>query len=391
MPSTILILGASYAGLHIAHSQDHLCMLLKDTNTVSFWSLPQLTTTTTSRLSEVSPHHNHIAYMLIQIAIVPGQLADEKVFQEIAPGFAHYPEAAFELIHGTATSLEPTTKTVNISTPSGQNTIVYNILVLATGSRTIGSVPWKSSLDGHETTLSNLHKVQEQVAAAKSIVVGGGGPTGVETAAELAFEFSKTKEIILVTSGEELLIDSMPTSIAQGAESQLVKMGVKVTKGVKVLTDTPTADGKTELALSNGEKMVVDLYLPTIGVIYNTEYVPKALLDERGQVVVDEFLRVKGAQDIWAAGDLTNVDYAQFVYCEKQAGAVAKNLDLILKGKEAVPYKSGGGRILGLSLGRSKATGRMGNMKLPSLVVWWVKGRTLGMENLPKYISGSAF
>jgi hypothetical protein len=48
-------------------------------------------------------------------------------------------------------------------------------LVLATGSRTIGDVPWKSSLAGYEATRDGLHKVQEQVKVAKSIVIGGAG------------------------------------------------------------------------------------------------------------------------------------------------------------------------------------------------------------------------
>jgi NADH dehydrogenase FAD-containing subunit len=233
-------------------------------------------------------------------------------------------------------------------------------------------VPWKSSLNGYEHTRNGLHKIQEQVKAAKTIVVGGAGPTGVETAAELGFEYGKAKEITLVTAGNELLVDSMPTNIAQGAENTIKKMHVNVVKGVKVLSSTPTADGKTELSLDNGENMIVDLYLPTIGVIPNTEYVPKNLLDDKGQVVVDEFLRVKATEDIWAAGDLTSLDFAQIVYTEKQATAAAKNLDLVLKGKEPVAYKSGGGRIMALALGRSKATGRSGDMKIPSLVIWWL-------------------
>lgn len=232
-------------------------------------------------------------------------------------------------------------------------------------------MPWKSSLNGYEHTRDGLHKIQEQVKAAQTIVVGGAGPTGVETAAELAFEYGKTKEITLVTAGKELLVDSMPTNIAQGAENTIKKMHVNVVKNVKILDSTPTADGKTELSLDNGEKKIVDLYLPTVGVIPNTEYVPTDLLDGKGQVVVDEFLRVKGAEDVWAAGDLTSLDFAQIIYAEKQATAVAKNLDLVLKGKEPVAYKTGGDRMMGLALGRSKATGRSGNMKIPSLVIWW--------------------
>jgi NADH dehydrogenase FAD-containing subunit len=231
----------------------------------------------------------------------------------------------------------------------------------------------------------------------------------VETAAELGFEYGKTKEITLITAGKELLVDSMPTNIAQGAESTIKKLNVTVIKGVKILSSTPTADGKAELSLDNGEKKIVDLYLPTIGVIPNTEYVPKNLLDDKGQVVVDEYLKVKGAQDVWAAGDLTNLDFAQIIYAEKQATAAAKNLDLVLNGKEPVPYKSGGDRMMGLALGRSKATGRSGNMKIPSIVIWWfsmcltftsfskyllttpLEGRTLGTEKMPSVVNGSAF
>lgn len=377
MSKTILILGASYAGLNIAHS------LLKRT----------LTTVKDYKVILVSPTSHHYHNIASVRAIIPGQFADEKVFGEIAPGFKHYPEGSFQFILGAASSLDPTAKTVTISTTNGEKVQPYDILVIATGTRTIGEVPWKSSLNGYEHTRDGLHKIQDQIKAAQTIVVGGAGPTGVETAAELAFEYGKTKEITLITAGKELLVDSMPTNIAQGAENTIKKMHVNVLKGVKITGSAPTADGKTELSLSDGTTKTVDLYLPTIGVIPNTEYIPKNLLDSKCQVIVDEYLRVKGVEDVWAAGDLTNLDFAQIIYAEKQASAAAKNLDLVLKGKEPVGYKSGGegGRMMGLALGRSKATGRSGNMKIPSLVIWWFKGRTLGTEKMPSVVNGSAF
>lgn len=52
---------------------------------------------------------------------------------------------------------------------------------------------------GYEDTKNKLHKIQEQVKAAKSIVVVGGGVTGIETAAELGFEYGKSKEISIVS------------------------------------------------------------------------------------------------------------------------------------------------------------------------------------------------
>lgn len=67
---------------------------------------------------------------------------------------------------------------------------------------------------GYDATKDLLHKVQKQVKAAKSIVIGGAGATGVEAIAELGFEYGKSKELTLITSGKELLVGTMPTNIA---------------------------------------------------------------------------------------------------------------------------------------------------------------------------------
>jgi NADH dehydrogenase FAD-containing subunit len=157
------------------------------------------------------------------------------------------------------------------------------------------------------------------------------GATGVETAAELGFEFGKNKEITLVrlrsphlhessrtnkiqiTNGSQLLVGA-PAPVARFAENELKKLHVKTIKETKITSINTTPSSKTELTLSNGDKMVVDLYLPTIGVIPNTEYVPKNLLNGKGDVMVDQFLRVKNAPDVWAAGDVVDCQPSQFVY-----------------------------------------------------------------------------
>ena len=95
--------------------------------------------------------------------------------------------------------LDPGSKSVTISTSSGERTQSYDSLVITTGSR-YTDAPWKPSLEGYEATKAALHKVQEDVKAAKSILIGGAGPTGVESVAELGFEYGKTKEIFIVSS-----------------------------------------------------------------------------------------------------------------------------------------------------------------------------------------------
>jgi hypothetical protein len=271
--------------------------------------------------------------------------------------------------------------------------------VLATGTRTNGDLPWKASLSGYQATKDNLHKYQDLIKHANSIVIGGGGATGVETAGELGFEYGKTKDITLITAAPELVPDGLILSASKAAEKELKRMHVTVTKGVKITDSATTAEGKTELSLDNGQKKVVDLYLPTTGNYPNSEYIPKALLDDKGHAVVDGYLRVKSADAVWAVGDISNADPSQIVYLMKQIPAVSKNIDLVLKGKQPIAYKTGGDRefcsfsyifpcplhckrylylinqitgIMAVTLGRSKGTGRAGNWKLPSLMVWWV-------------------
>jgi alkyl hydroperoxide reductase subunit AhpF len=84
--------------------------------------------------------------------------------------------------------------------------------------------------------------------------------------------------------------------------------------------------------------MTVDLYLPTIGLLPNTEYVPKELLNEKGDVMVDQFLRVKSVSDVWAAGDIVDCQPGQFVY----TGSFSSPLPLSLPPSSQSPKVKGG-------------------------------------------------
>jgi hypothetical protein len=52
-----------------------------------------------------------------------------------------------------------------------------------------------------------------------------------------------------------------------------------------------------------------------------------------------------------------------------QAKALAKNLDLVIRGQQPVLYATDGPPLIAVSLGRSKGTGHRGNMKFPSIIV----------------------
>jgi len=116
-------------------------------------------------------------------------------------------------------------------------------------------------------------------------------------------------------------------------------MKVKVKVSRKVVSTTPLPNDQTELLFSDGEKLVTDLYIPSFGLVPNSSYVPAKFLDAQGYVVVDEYFTVKGAKDVYAIGDVCNVEALQVIYTDRQSTFLAKNIALILGNKPPRPYK----------------------------------------------------
>ena len=174
----IVILGGSYAGISTAHR------ILKQAEKIG-----------PLRVTLVSPNTHFYWSMASPRGVVPGQIADEKLFQPIANGFSKYSAAQFQFILAKAERLDVEAKIVGISTGE---TLEYDYLIAATGSRTRAHTPFKG-LGSTKETRDALHDFQSEVKEAKTIVIAGAGVTGVEAAGELAFEYGREKKIVLVS------------------------------------------------------------------------------------------------------------------------------------------------------------------------------------------------
>ncbi|KAI0132465.1 hypothetical protein BJ170DRAFT_248978 [Xylariales sp. AK1849] len=371
MTQTIVVLGGSYAGLQVAHR------LVKNTRK----SVKDLKVILVSQ-------NSHFYWNVASVrAIVPGVLKDEEFSQPIEKGFSKYPSDAFEFIVGSAEATDLNAKTVTVATAGGERTLTYDHLVLATGTRTVGDgVPWKAS-GTHEEIISMLHSTADKVKAAKHIIVAGAGSTGVEVAGELRYEY-KDKEVILLCGDEKLLGGDI---VADNAVSELQKLGVTIKYGSRVASTNELPDGKTEVTLKNGEKITTDLYLPTMGMAPNTEYLPEKVLKEDKFVAVDEFYRVKNATNVWAAGDIVWIPRGGFVIADKQAAGVSKNIDLALHSKAPTPVKLLPFDVFICATGRGRGVGRFGSVKVWSFMVYQLKGKTLGVNMLDGILSGSNY
>ncbi|KAF5007451.1 hypothetical protein FDECE_6213 [Fusarium decemcellulare] len=375
MVKTIVVLGGSLGGMAVTHRllkytrphEEDLKVILVSKNSHFYWNLASVR------------------------AIIPGVVKDDQILAPIEPGLAQYPAGSVEFIVGTASAVDPAARTVRIDPDptnpgAGPSTIItYDHLVLATGANAADpAFPWKAS-GSHKELLTSLHRTAAQVEKAKHIVIAGAGATGVELAGEIRFAFPSTT-VVLISADDHVVAGDQ---IASCVESELRRLGVEIRAAVRAKDTTDLPDGKTQVTLSDGETIETDLYLPTMGLRPNTDFLPRDWLNEHGYVEVDDQMRVKAADGVWAVGDVVSKPRAAFLITDAQAAGVAKNLDLVLKGKPAQPVSGPLTDAFLCSTGRSRGAGRLGRVPVPSLAVWAVKGRTLGMERTQKYVNGS--
>ena len=175
---SIVILGAGFSGLGTAH------YLLR--HTIPTLEAKSSNKTTTYKITLVTPS-THFFYKIASPRALLGKndlLPIEKCFVPVADGFKDYPKEKLAIVYGAATAVDESKKTITIQSGDGPETsLQYNTLVLAAGSKS--STPIWSLFGGHERSVEALKEMAGLLRTAKSVVIGGGGAAGVETAGRL--------------------------------------------------------------------------------------------------------------------------------------------------------------------------------------------------------------
>ncbi|OHE91844.1 hypothetical protein CORC01_12852 [Colletotrichum orchidophilum] len=371
MVKQVVILGAGYAGIGVAHK------LLKYTQ-------PKVKDL---KVILVSPS-THLYWNLAAVrGLIPGEFSDDTLFHKIKPGFEKYPRDAFEFVQGKATTFDPTTNTVQVETKEGLRSLEYAQLIIATGSSLASGVPFKT-VGTHEETLTAWHNLQSEVKAAKSIVISGAGTTGVETAGELGHAYGSTKQITLIVGGDAPLPGLLP-QLGKAAAKSLQQLKVKLVTNARV-TEADTSGASKTIKLSNGETLTADLYLPLFGVRPNSSFIPEHLLDAQGNLKLKHDLRVEGLTNVWGVGDVGNLETKQLMRAEGQALHLSDNLDAVLTGNETKvkDLKLTLKPQVFVTIGKKKGTGQFNTMKLPGFIVSAAKAKTFFSEKAPGLVQG---
>lgn len=221
-------------------------------------------------------------------------------------------------VEGDVATIDLPAQTVAVQTASGPQSLHYDRLVFALGSQLVrpnivGLTEFGFDVDTYlGATKLNSH-LQLLTARAESpgqftAVVVGAGLTGIETATEL---ISRLKGIleraninqrprVILADHNPLVGSDMGASARPVIEEALAALGVETRLGVEVTAVSPLG-----VTLKGGEEIPAATVVWCAGMRANplTRLFPVEL-DRLGRMPVDEFMRVKGVANVFAAGDV---------------------------------------------------------------------------------------
>ncbi|HKU80985.1 MAG TPA: NAD(P)/FAD-dependent oxidoreductase [Candidatus Tumulicola sp.] len=293
-----------------------------------------------------------------------------------------------------------------------EKTLTYDHLVLALGSSTstfglpgVAENAWAlKTLDDADALRNHLIWLLELADAIGdearrrellTLVVVGGGFTGVETAGEIFELFHsvirfyrrlRLDEIrmVLVEGGTSLLA-GLPPKMGEYSQRILQRRGIEISLG-----DVVTGADERGLTLQSGRRIDTATVIWSAGVkpspsIAATD-LPKT---KRGAVIVGEDLRVAERPAVWALGDCASIPDGEggtypmtAQHAIREGPHLADNLVRALRGRPTLPFRY---RSLGMmaALGGRKAVAQLpGDRVLTGFAAWFL-WRTYYLLRLP--------
>lgn len=219
---------------------------------------------------------------------------------------------------GWVNKIDVNQQTIEVATTDGnKQNLSYDRFVLATGSTTfMPPIPGLKEYGFSVNTLEDAEKLDQHLknlankpanAARNTVVVAGGGLTGLETVTEMP---ERLRSILGETDVRVVLVDSstdigaaMGDQAATVIREALNELGVEGKAGLRV-----TALDATGVTLSNGEKIETETVIWTAGMRANplTSQIAGEK-DNLGRLIGDAYLHAPEAKNIFVTGDTVKV------------------------------------------------------------------------------------
>ncbi len=289
------------------------------------------------------------------------------------------------ILIGEIKGINTSKKTISIN----DNDIPYDLLILGTGAKAI-KAPYKSKNIIELKTIENGMQIKSMILDLMDCIdsgqhkttqlqfaVIGGGPTGIEMVLELADYIRNSLltiyrkldqndiQIYLITKEADILLRMHP-SVRKIAQDRLNELGVEL------ITNCEIHDIQDNKIHTNNKIIQSDLIVWTVGVQAHYPLLPDNIeRDEKGKLIVDDFLKLNNSNSIYCVGDLVS-GYPMDAQAATWHGEyLGNNLARLLK-KEKMIYKKY--KPLGelISLGGQYAAGRSFGITMSGWIVWFI-------------------
>lgn len=316
---------------------------------------------------------------------------------------------------GTATSVDLKAQSVLVRHPNGDEFgYPYDYLVMAVGAqvgyfgmedvennsytaKTLGDA---IRLRNRAIALLEIAEIERDPAARAEIltlVVAGGGFTGVEVAAEIndlvrgaakSYPSISPRDIrVILVEAKSRILPEFDEGLAAFATKRLRA------SGVEIQTDTTVA-GVTEHAVLIKKREPI----PARTLIWNTGVAPNPLITGsdlpqtgRGWVKVDATMRAEGLTNVWALGDCAQIpdilnpghnQPALAQHAIREAPRLARNIAATIRGEPTRPFHY---RTMGqlATLGHFNGIGTIGPFRVQGFVAW-LAWRSYYLWRLPR-------
>ena len=264
----------------------------------------------------------------------------------------------------------------NLVVALGSQTGFFGIPGLEENSFVLKSVEDANRIYQHIESKIAVYAESKNPADA-TIVIGGGGLTGVELVGEIVDHFPEVArkygvdfndlDIKLIEAGPKIL-PVLPDNLIERATESLAKRGVDFLTGLPV-----TSVEGNKISLKDGSTIESNTFIWTGGVAALPIVQESGLECDRGKAVINEYLRSKSHPDVFVVGDASvalPTDGGRPLYAPTAQNAwqmgetCGYNLFAILKGQKLEEFNPINSGTLA-SLGRKDGVASVGGNNIP--------------------------